>query len=255
MDSMTAGELEAAHDSLKQTIKDGRSAWGAIEEARLAQKRAKVAEFIATLPPATSPEIAAQNEKKLRNWFSSYIANHYTASQLISKIAPGLSFIEGWHNESRRADGADIDLSIDVTNRLQLVLRAALGKNSALAVGKALTAMSVRNVPAPGGMITQLEAIQYLFTWGQQAGQERMTKQGWLPEHIVALQNATNSPVAQALAQFMLAEYEKIYVLADPVVVRHTGMHLPKTKNYAPMYHHPAGVEKESSPVAGVFAV
>ena len=254
MDSMSAGELEAAYDSLKQTIKDGRSAWGAIEEARLAEKRRKVAEFIALLPAATSPEIAASNENKLRNFLRTYIAEHYTTSQFIGKLAPGLSFIDSWHNESRRADGADIDFSIDVTNRLQLVLRAALGQNSALAVGKALTAMGVRNVPAPGGMVTQLEAIQYLFTWGQAVGKERMTKQGWLPEHIKALEDATNHPAATALKTFMLAEYDRIYQLTDPVYVRHNGMHLPKTKNYAPMYHHPVGTEKEMDPLGGVFA-
>lgn len=255
IEHQTSEELAAAHEALRETIHNGRAAWQISEEARLGQMRAESEEINSEIPKGTSPGIATQNRKRLRNWFNNFISSHYSFAQIIEQILPKVSFLERWQNEARRKDMADMDFVRDVTERLGQALRTAVGKNSAVAVGDALRKMDEQTISGPQGKMTKREAIQYLQAWAQEKEKQRMIDQGWKPEHIAALMRETSDPVSQALMTFFRQEYDRIWQIANPVYRRQYGMNLAQIANYAPMRYHSAGVVKENLPTGGPMAV
>ena len=249
---MTATQLEAAMLDLANTVKQGQAAWGAQEEARIADYRRKATDFVRVLPPATEPGAAAQKEKVFSNWLRSYARNHSSFVQIIDRLFPGAFFNEEWESKAIANDQTDMAYVRDVQKRLADTIGRALGTKSQWSLGGALADMRVRNIPVPGGTASKGQAIQYLFAWGQPKVQERMIKHGWTEEHIQRLRDATADPVSQAMMQFLPQGYEEIYQKADPIYVAQYGMHLPRIEGqYAPMRHRVAGSINEMSATGG----
>jgi hypothetical protein len=255
IEHQTAEELATAHEALRETIHNGRAAWQISEEERLGRIRAESEEINSKLPEGTSPGIAAKNRKQVRNWFSNFIASHFSFAQILEHVLPKVSFLEDWQNKARRSDMADMDFVRDVTARLGEALRIAVGKNSAVAVGEALQKMEQPTIDGPLGKMSKREAIQYLQAWAQESVRPRMIAQGWTPEHIAMLMRETSDPVSQALMGFFRQEYDRIYDRANEVYRRQYGMNLPQYTNYAPMRYHGAGREMENLPTGGPMAV
>jgi hypothetical protein len=249
IDEMSAAELDAAHSSLQDTIATGRAAWGASEEARLADMRAKAAEIVDVLPPASSPGVAQKNRNVVVNWLKNYARNHTSFVQILGRLFPEASFVSDWESKAIKQDSADMDYVRQTQQRLVDAIGAALGTKSTVRIGDALGKMDKQTIPVPGGKASQREAIQYLFAWGQPQVRERMLNQGWTPAHIVALQKATRDPVSRALMTFFQQEYEAIYQRANPVYRKLYGMNLPRIEGtYAPMRYHGAGGPADISP-------
>jgi hypothetical protein len=249
IDEMSAAELDAAQASLQNTIATGRAAWGASEEARLADMRAKAAEIVDVLPPATAPGVAQKNRNVVLNWLKNYARNHTSFVQILGRLFPKASFVSDWESTAIRQDSADMDYVRQTQQRLVDAIGTALGTKSTVRIGDALGKMDKQTIPVPGGKASQREAIQYLFAWGQPQVRERMLNQGWTAAHIVALQEATRDPISQALMAFFQQEYEAIYQKANPVYQKLYGMNLPRIEGtYAPMRYHGAGGPADISP-------
>ena len=247
---LSASQLEAAHDDLRNTIKTGRSAWGAKEEARLADMKAKAENLVSVLPPATESGVAAKRDGLL-NGLMNYARNHTSLVQVLDRLFPGANFIKKWTSDAIAADQSDQAYVREVNTRFFDALAAAAGTRSQWKMGGILEDMRRRRFIAvpDGGMATKNEAIQFLFAWAQPKVQERMREYGWTDAHIQTLVDATADPVSQAAMQFMREAYEEIYQKTDPVYVSQYGMHLPRVEGqYAPMRYRAAGAITEMSP-------
>ena len=253
IDEMNAAQLEAAHNSLADTIKTGRAAWGASEEARLIDIRQKAGEVVSAVGVPTPPEVAERNRSILSNLLRNFARSHTSFVQILERIIPGLNFISQWQSTAIAQDGASMDNVRQTNDRLLDTIAGAIGSKLKTTAGSALKAMTVSNIPGPKGTMNKREAIQYVFAWGQPQVRERMEKHGWTQAHMNVVQEAVRDPASVALMSFFQKEYEAIYQQANAVYKKLYGMDLPRIAGtYAPMRYHGQGGPADISPT-GAF--
>ena len=248
--AMSAGQLETALAELRATVRAGQAAWGALEEARLNDQRAKSANLVSVLPPGTESGATEQNKHKLRNWLRDYARTHTSFVQILERLFPGSSFIGDWVTRAIKADQSDQAYVRKMNDAFYQALSAAVGSKLPWKVGTAVEAMRDATIPVPdGGKASKGEAIHFLFMWAQPKIQESMRLDGWTDAHILALRDATSDPVSQAAMAFMRTGYEQIYRDTDPVHVGQYGMHLTRVEGqYAPVRRRAAGAITHMTP-------
>lgn len=249
---MTATQLEAAYDSLADTVKRGKAAWGVQEEKRLADQRAKSAEIVQVLPPSSETGVNERN-KWWGNAVLDYARNHTSFLQILERLFPGTSFVEEWQNKAIAGDNADQDYVRLMQDKAVEAIRVAANLRFTWQAGDLITEYRKSILPHPdGGKISKFEAMQFIFAWGQPKVQERMRNQGWTDKNIKVLADALSDSVSGAIMQHILAGYEEVYQKADPVVVEMSGAHLPRIEGtYAPMRYRTGGSSTDMTMTGG----
>lgn len=107
-----------------------------------------------------------------------------------------------------------------------------------------------QQVVNPGSPVTQtmseLEAINYLLSWGQADVRAKMESQGIMPDSIKALERFV-SPQGHKVKDWLRERYAAEYARMNEVYRRLFGMDMPQIENYAPTFYDVANADKSTS--------
>jgi hypothetical protein len=104
---------------------------------------------------------------------------------------------------------------------------------------------TIERVTNPGTnkelVMSEMEALNYLLHWNQDAVRERMERHGWTDESITQLQ-AFLSPETKAIGEWMSEQYRVAgRALVEPVYRRLYHAPLPFVKSFAPTFYDRSG--------------
>ena len=258
IDQMTASQLAAAYESLRETIATGKAAWGKTEEARLQDIADKALEIKTTSPPASEAGAAETSRHKLRNFIGNYARNHGFSYPDFGVDVPKATLIKRIGKLRHQAGPCGYDLSAQRQTRLVETLKKMYSARAWL--GRWATRWRrwisrISQCPPPEAWPPSARLFNTCSAWNQPKVQENMRAQGWTDEHV-EIYRYRLPPITRQLRRwlslFSRATRRSIR-WPIPVYVRLYGMHLPRIKGvYAPMRYHVGGTVSEMTMTGGM---
>lgn len=146
-------QLEQAYKWLNGVISEGKKYRKFADEARLQKNKERRDEIISANGAVTKRGVAESDQKgalqSLTDFAKSFAVSHYSFSQVLESMLPGVSFVKEYADRVRKADNAMQDMQIAADFRVREVLIKAVGSKSPKKLGDAVAELST---PVDGKM-------------------------------------------------------------------------------------------------------